>query len=103
MGKRGFPAKPIAIRMAEGTYRPDRHGNATAPSGRPTKPKRLAGVAEARWRRVLDRLDTIGVLAKTDVEAICRYRETLAEYDAAMLDLGKFGRLQIIKNGHRPG
>jgi P27 family predicted phage terminase small subunit len=98
MGKRGFPAKPIAIRMAEGTYRPDRHGNAMAPSGRPSKPKRLTGAAGAHWRRVLDRLEIIGVLAKTDVQAIARYCETLAEYDAAMIDLAKFGRIQLIKN-----
>ena len=99
MGRRGFLPKPVAIHMAEGTFRPCRHGNtATAPSGRPSKPQRLKGAAAAYWRRVLDRLETIGVLATTDVEAIARYCETLAEYDAALIDLAKFGRLQLIKN-----
>ena len=96
MGKRGFTAKPLAIRMTEGTYRHDRHGNCVVPFGIPSKPKRLKGAAAAHWRWVCDRLEIIGVLAKTDVQAIARYCEALTEYDVATEEMAKFGHLRVV-------
>jgi len=84
--------------MAEGTYRPDRHGNCAVPLGRPLKPRGLSKEAAKLWPKVLDRLEAVGVLAATDVALIARYCEESVRQDRFERTLAKYGDIQVFKD-----
>ena len=66
MGRRGPKAKPTELRVADGTYRSDRHGEVVAKPGRPDRPKWVEGAAAAEWDRVAGELTAMGLLAEVD-------------------------------------
>jgi P27 family predicted phage terminase small subunit len=72
MGRRGPPAKPSAIKKAQGTFRKDRvAGNEMEmPVGAPECPAYLDAVARALWQRVVPRLMEAKVLSKIDGAAL---------------------------------
>lgn len=72
---RGPAPKPTAIRVAEGTFRADRHGDTVnAPPGVPAPPEWLSVDELEVWNHVVaSLLEVEGLLARVDGEAIARY------------------------------
>lgn len=80
---RGRPRKPVAQHIAEGSYRADRHGPATAkPLKPPRKPKKLPPKAAEFWDERVTELIAAGVAASTDqesLELLCRTWDALCD------------------------
>lgn len=68
------PRKPIADHLAEGTYRPDRHGDVAGPfratSGRPPMPRGLSEREKTAWRTITADLERHGILFRLDAPLI---------------------------------
>lgn len=101
MASRGRPAKPVAIHVAEGTYRKSRHGGAAvAPSGIPVKPDWLGDAGSACWDSVIDRLQlTEGLLAQVDANALALYCDAWEDYHNAIKVLNEEGPICIGEKG----
>ncbi len=66
----------------QGTFRKHRHGGDTAPeppAGIPVPPEPLEGRAAAEWARMMERLTSMGCLAKVDDGVIFQYCRLYAE------------------------
>lgn len=79
MGRRGPPAKPAALKKAQGTYKKSRdEQRRTAlelPAGCPPIPETLSEAARAIWIELAPQLVANGTLAKVDggiMESYCR-------------------------------
>lgn len=71
--------------MLSGTFRPDRHAGAGAPeppAGKPKSPKKLAGDAKAEWKRMVLRLEQLGIVSMVDAGALYQYCRLFAETEA---------------------
>lgn len=70
----GANRKPREVLVAQGTLRPDRHGDEGAElevsRERPPAPPSLAGHAVKVWGEILDDLETMGILADSDAGSI---------------------------------
>ncbi len=73
MAKRGPPKTPTHILDMQGSRHADRSGEPEPDSGAPPCPDWLSKEVRAVWRQVIKHLDTLGVLAKSDGNAIARY------------------------------
>lgn len=71
----GRPRKPTALKLLEGTYRPDRAlANEPAPDAALLAcPKGLPPLARAEWNRVAPELYTLGLSAKVDRASLVGY------------------------------
>ena len=69
---KGRRPKPKAIHVAEGTYRPDRHGDRAdgTTEGQPVKPRGLKGPALNYWNRIVPRLVKTGLADSRDSAAL---------------------------------
>ncbi len=71
MGSRGPQRTPTAILRRRGSWRANRNPREPKPErGRPRRPKWLKGSARKLWERLVPELDKMGVLAKSDREAL---------------------------------
>lgn len=105
MAKRGPKPTPVAIRVAEGTYRKSRHAGAVvAPSGVPAKPDWLGIIGSAAWDEVIAKLsETDGLLAQLDAGALALYCDAWEDYHNAMEVLNEEGAVcQGEKGGLYP-
>jgi P27 family predicted phage terminase small subunit len=76
VGKRGPKPLPTAIRLARGTYRPDRSAiNEPIAAGRPKPPAMLKSNPDAlkEFRRLVKELSALGILGSVDANALARY------------------------------
>jgi phage terminase small subunit len=88
-------AKPTAIKLLEGTYRPDRANPAEprpAPGAKPPPWLPRDGPARAAWRRLARVLTATRVLTVADAEALALGCMALAEYLAARGDVNGWRR-----------
>ena len=68
-GKSGRPPKPDAIRIAEGTYRKDRHGDPESkpkPQGLSKRPTLTLPESRAFWNEYVPKLVELGIAKETD-------------------------------------
>jgi len=84
MGRRGTKPKPTAIKIADGTYRKDRHGDpeteAKPPPGLPQKPYWMTEQSAEVWDQVFPILDGMGVLTTADGNTLARYCNTFVRW-----------------------
>lgn len=71
MGRRGPPKKPKALKRQQGTYRPNRDGNAPVipPGDLPVAPEGLHEAALAEWHRLAPLCQSAGILTGGDALA----------------------------------
>ncbi len=97
MGKRGPRPAPTSLKVAHGTYRPDRHGDKDAevappPLAQLDPPASLGEVGQAKWREVAPLLNAEGLLTKLDagaLETYCRAHDEIAKCDATIAEEGE--------------
>lgn len=101
MGKRGPTPTPNAVKIAEGTYRRDRHGDAAlvAP-GVPIKPKWLGEVGSAVWDETIEKLLAVdGLLAQMDGAALSIYCDAWEDFHDAVESINQEGAVCIGEKG----
>ena len=91
MGERGSPAKPIALKKAQGTYRPWRDSDDVHPETKAHIPTSLTDGAKAEWKRLAPELERLGLLTGNDVAAFAAYCECYATVKEATRTLKKEG------------
>ena len=94
-------AKPLAIHVAEGSYRPERHaGRVDAPGGTPEPPFPLTAAELTIWPQVVEQLQlTAGLLAAVDGFALHRYVSDWAEWLELKAKIETTGRTSFSENG----
>ena len=82
----GRMREPTAVLAMKGSKRAKSRAKteATAPAGCPLKPATLSPAASATWDSVVDSLDMIGTLHRTDGAAIARYCQLTDQWEAAV-------------------
>jgi P27 family predicted phage terminase small subunit len=92
MGLRGPKPLPTALKVARGTYRPDRAAsNEPQATGRPTCPSWLNADARKEFRRVVKMLTKMGVVGQIDGNALARYASTWVRWRQAVQTIEKSG------------
>ena len=77
MGLRGPKPTPSAIKLARGTYRPDRAANEAPPLGKPSCPSWMTDKdARAEFRRLVKLLGAMGLVGAADSNVLTRYALT---------------------------
>src|SRR5688572_22900134 len=90
---RGRPRKPDELKILDGTWRPDKDADPSAPpvaDGVPVMPRRLVGEAAEMWGRVVPGLIASGLAKERDADQLAsmcewwgRYREYSDRLDTA--------------------
>ena len=88
-GIMGRPPKPTALKLLQGTARPDRMPkNEPKPElGAPTRPNWLLPEAKREWSRIVPELLRLGILAKIDRAALAARCQCWAMYVGAIREL----------------
>lgn len=98
----GRPPKPTAVKVLEGTYRPDRaHPNEVSPellAQIPNPPDGLGDWGQREWHTVCRWLHTVGNLAATDLSLIAAYCNEIDNYWSYDGHVKKSGAIIAIKN-----
>jgi P27 family predicted phage terminase small subunit len=76
MAKRGRKPLPPEVRAPGKRI----EGSARKVDGRPEAPSHLKGVALEKWHEMLGLLEEMGVLSRTDVDAIALYCSTFSQW-----------------------
>ena len=97
MGKRGPAPKPKALKLVQGTHRPDREApNAPDPEvSPPSCPTWLHREAKREWRRIVPELVRLGLLAEVDRAALAAYCQSYATWWRMERDIEENGDVQI--------
>jgi P27 family predicted phage terminase small subunit len=102
MGRRGPPPKPRAMKLLEGTFRPDR-----APKDIPKPPKGakapkwLGKDAKTEWNRIGPWLEAQGLLTKADEPAFAIYCDLYGTVQEFRKLCRKVGAAVSIQQGYR--
>ena len=104
MGRRGPAAKPTALKVLEGTFRPDRNRGEPHPDpGICTCPSWLSKEAKAEWRYIVPRLTKLGLLTYIDKAALVSYCTAYADIQQTERIIAKGGFtiecVKELKNG----
>lgn len=103
MGRRGPAPKPTALKVIEGTFRPDR-APVREPKPKvaaPAKPKGLTQRASREWDRVVPQLLAVRVLTELDLAVLVGYCESWSLYWKAKAEVGKRGITVVAGSGTR--
>lgn len=94
----GRNAKGTSAHVLRGTFRQDRHGEATSdpPAGVPMRPKRLSPTARAEWDRMVARLTDTRALSSVDDAALYQYVQLFAETEAIAAEGADHRRLTKV-------
>lgn len=95
MGRRGPKPKPSALKVIQGTFRPDR-APANEPKPEvvaPEAPKLLTKDARAEWDRLVPQLLELGLLSAIDRDQLAGYCAALAVWAQAERDIKKHGAI----------
>ena len=97
---KGRPRIPTAKLKSQGTYQEcRRRGEPQIESGRPNPPTYLDKEAKAEWNRVIDTLDSSGIITKVDRGVIVTYCESWSTYITAYKGVLKKGHILVGENG----
>ncbi len=96
MGRRGPPPKPTHLKLLEGTFRKDRAAKREPKAPKPKKkrmspPAYLGRLAKAEWRRIIPKLDEMGILSDADravIAAYCQAWQRVQQYEKDIDDNG---------------
>ena len=102
MGKRGPAPKPTALKLLQGTHRPDRAvSNEPVPEPSvPSCPTWLHREAKREWRRIVPELETLGLLAEMDRAALAAYCQAYATWWKMEKDIAEEGETQFnVRSG----
>src|SRR4051794_2197703 len=95
----GRPPTPTAIKIARGTYRPDRaRGNEPKAAGRPTCPSWMSNDAKKEFRRVVKLLSDMGLVGAADANLIARYATTWVRWRQAIQLLTQSGEVVVYRD-----
>jgi P27 family predicted phage terminase small subunit len=79
MGRRGPPAKPLALKKLSGSWRVNDNKDAPEPEeGVPDKPNFLSGEASGYWDALVPLLQGMGLLTMADGDSLGLYCQSLA-------------------------
>src|SRR4051794_28256034 len=99
MGLRGPKPTPTAVKLARGTYRPDRAaGSEAQPTGKPTCPKFLSADERTEFRRIVRLLSGMGLVGAVDGNALARYARLWCRWRQAEQMITKTGDVFPIKD-----
>jgi P27 family predicted phage terminase small subunit len=80
----GRPRKPTALKLLQGTHRKDRapKNEPKPPAGDrpPSPPSFLAGLALKEWKRLANRLHSVGLLTEVDRSKFAMYCQAYARW-----------------------
>jgi len=102
----GRKPKPREVHLANGSYRinPKRE-NKRAPKpnkGRPTKPQVVKddAIASTKWNQLCKEMETLGIMAKCDVDLLEMYCVLFAQYRSALASVRKTGLVLVTREDH---
>ena len=93
---------PTAVKELRGTA-DTRTTNAAEPvptAEAPDCPDYVKGAAKREWTRICKELDAMGILASIDRALLTQYCLAWGEFDDAMRDIGKNGKILRLENGY---
>ncbi len=100
MGKRGPKPTPTTILKLRGSWRAGLNPDEPRPKpGAPVMPGRLRPAAKLAWKRVVPKLQAMGVLTKVDGETLARYCTLAARYWEAERFLEAHGQTYPMRDG----
>lgn len=102
MATRGRPRKPTAIKILDGTFREDRHGDEPkieALTSLPKPPSSLGKEGKRRWKTEGEQLLAKGILSVTDLPALEVYCAAWDEVQHCADVLSKQGEYSMRDNG----
>ncbi len=100
MGKRGPKPTPTTILKMRGSWRAGLNPDEPRPQpGAPTMPGKMRTEAKLAWKRIVPRLQAMGVLTKVDGETLARYCTLAARYWEAERFLETHGQTYPMRDG----
>jgi P27 family predicted phage terminase small subunit len=102
MGRRGPKRKPAGVAIAQGTYRPDRHGDQAEAKPRlkiPNPPDWLAEIGQQVWSQVGPILARRGCLHEVDESAFSRYCQAWEVWHACREEIAEVGLTAVSEKG----
>lgn len=104
MGQRGPTPKPTALKMLEGTYRPDRANGSEVFPDLPVDldaPEYLTDAARTKWNETAPVLARNGLLTECDVDALAVYCQTWVRWLEAEAAIETEGTTSVAKTGYQ--
>ena len=96
------PTPTTVLRLRGSSWAEGRSDEPLAPRGRPEPPPELElaadPLAEVCWDRLCDHLETMGVLAVTDADAIAQYAICWARWTRAVVDIRRRGETELVRD-----
>lgn len=102
MGQRGPTPKPTNIKKLHGTYRADRAPKAE-PKPKveaPTCPSWLHVEAKREWKRIIDKLEKLGLVTELDRAPLAGYCQAYAEWWKMCKEVEKHGEVHTTDKGY---
>lgn len=102
MGARGPAPKPTALKLLQGTHRPDRAvANEPRPEADPPTPPSILGREGKReWARVVKAASGLGLLTQLDRAVLLRYCHAYDEFWRMEKDIEENGESQVTGTGY---
>ena len=100
----GRPPKPTALKVLEGTWRPDRANPAEVSPAAPadlSPPQWLTGGAGDKWNELAPTLARNGLLTECDLDALALYCVTWARWREAEDAIGEHGSVTTAQSGYK--
>lgn len=97
MGQRGPAKTPLKILQDRGSGRARRREAEPKAKGKPRRPSWLNAKAARVWRRIIPRLEEMGILGTIDSEALARYSVIFAKWRDAEEWLEKNGTMFPVR------
>ena len=99
MGRRGPPPTPTDILAMRGSWRAKtRSGEPRPEKSAPRMPSSLSKEEQTVWRQVMRLLETMGVLARCDGNALRRYVNAYVRWESAAKFIAQYGETFPIKD-----
>ncbi len=100
MGRRGPKPTPTAILKVRGSWRARLNPDEPQPQpGIPSMPGKIRPEAKLAWKRIVPKLQAMGVLTTVDGETLARYCTLAARYWEAEDFLRKHGQTYPVRDG----
>ena len=95
------PPTPSALKVLQGTFRPDRaRGEPHPDPGICTCPSWLSKEAKAEWRYIVPKLEKLGLLTFIDKAALVSYVTAYADLQQTEREIAKHGFTQLTETGY---